>query len=270
MAINKKQYTQHNNIHSCNVRFPLGTADNFSTHAGKKYLPFYRLSWHDNVTRWYAPDLPRFLSLDPLAEKYPSISPYAYCAGNPVRYIDPTGKEYLLLYDDTGKNRTITSMVTNHFKDDPHTINIFAHGSKGGMQIVGFNGGRTRTAEEFVNVLDSKSEIWKNRKNNEPVTIILHSCQTGDGEDSFAAKISEELENVTIIAPNGNIRISEREEQGVFISKYGEKDNYGNWNVFQNGKQTMQLNGKTDPRESLNAINSIKQMVSTIGIFSIN
>ena len=34
----------------------------------------------------------RFTGVDPLAEKYYSISPYAYCAGNPVRYIDPNGK----------------------------------------------------------------------------------------------------------------------------------------------------------------------------------
>jgi len=32
------------------------------------------------------------MSIDPCAEKYYSISPYAYCAGNPVRYIDIKGK----------------------------------------------------------------------------------------------------------------------------------------------------------------------------------
>ena len=32
-------------------------------------------------------------SVDPLAEKYYSISPYAYCAGNPVRYTDPNGMD---------------------------------------------------------------------------------------------------------------------------------------------------------------------------------
>jgi len=32
-----------------------------------------------------------WLSVDPMSDKYPSISPYAYCAWNPVRLIDPTG-----------------------------------------------------------------------------------------------------------------------------------------------------------------------------------
>ena len=34
-----------------------------------------------------------WLSVDPLADKYPSISPYAYCAWNPVGIIDPDGRE---------------------------------------------------------------------------------------------------------------------------------------------------------------------------------
>lgn len=42
----------------------------------------------------------RFLTIDPLAEKYYSISPYAYCAGNPVRYIDPDGEKLKIWYKD--------------------------------------------------------------------------------------------------------------------------------------------------------------------------
>ena len=34
-----------------------------------------------------------WLSVDPMADKYPSISPYAYCAWNPIRLVDPDGNE---------------------------------------------------------------------------------------------------------------------------------------------------------------------------------
>lgn len=43
--------------------------------------------------RLYDPVIARFFSFDPLAEKYPNISPYAYGAYNPLRYTDPTGME---------------------------------------------------------------------------------------------------------------------------------------------------------------------------------
>ncbi len=38
----------------------------------------------------------RWLSLDPLQKKYPGISPYAYCANNPIMYIDPDGREIII------------------------------------------------------------------------------------------------------------------------------------------------------------------------------
>ena len=34
----------------------------------------------------------RFTTIDPLAEKYPGVSPYAYCNGNPVNFVDPDGE----------------------------------------------------------------------------------------------------------------------------------------------------------------------------------
>ena len=40
---------------------------------------------HDLITMW--------LSVDPMVDKYPSISPYAYCAWNPMTLVDPDGKE---------------------------------------------------------------------------------------------------------------------------------------------------------------------------------
>ncbi|WP_221405081.1 RHS repeat domain-containing protein [Apibacter adventoris] len=41
--------------------------------------------------RYYNPRESVWLSSDPLAEKYPNISPYAYTFQNPINYTDPTG-----------------------------------------------------------------------------------------------------------------------------------------------------------------------------------
>ena len=49
---------------------------------------------HELMTMW--------LSVDPMADKYPSISPYAYCAWNPVRLVDPDGRELTDFKDKKG------------------------------------------------------------------------------------------------------------------------------------------------------------------------
>lgn len=48
----------------------------------------------DNIRKW--------LSVDPLANKYPNISPYAYCGWNPINAIDPDGRDW---YEAEGEIR---------------------------------------------------------------------------------------------------------------------------------------------------------------------
>lgn len=42
------------------------------------------------------------MTVDPLAEKYYSWSPYVYCANNPIKHIDPTGMSYDDYYNYNG------------------------------------------------------------------------------------------------------------------------------------------------------------------------
>ncbi len=45
-------------------------------------------------SRYYSSDLSIWLSVDPMSDKYPSLSPYSYCANNPVKVVDPNGEDY--------------------------------------------------------------------------------------------------------------------------------------------------------------------------------
>ena len=49
---------------------------------------------YDFGARWFTPKRAHWTTMDPLAEKYYPISPYAYCAGNPVNLVDPEGKDW--------------------------------------------------------------------------------------------------------------------------------------------------------------------------------
>lgn len=49
------------------------------------------LNLYDFAARWHNPAIPGFTTPDPLAEKYRDISPYVYCAADPINLIDPSG-----------------------------------------------------------------------------------------------------------------------------------------------------------------------------------
>ena len=55
--------------------------------------------------RYLAPRLGIWLSPDPMQLKYPHVSSYAYCMGNPVKLIDPDGRDYHVYIDE--KTNTI-------------------------------------------------------------------------------------------------------------------------------------------------------------------
>ena len=61
--------------------------------------------------RYYDSDLMTgWLSVDPLADKYPNLSPYAYCAWNPVKLVDPDGRKI----DSTSMNESIRNLITEN------------------------------------------------------------------------------------------------------------------------------------------------------------
>jgi RHS repeat-associated protein len=47
---------------------------------------------YDFGVRIYDPRLGRWLSIDPMARQYSELSPYNFCADNPIMYIDPDGQ----------------------------------------------------------------------------------------------------------------------------------------------------------------------------------
>ena len=61
---------------------------------GKELDRMHALNDYDFGARTYLPVLGRFTQMDPLCEKYYNISPYAYCANNPVNYVDPDGRDW--------------------------------------------------------------------------------------------------------------------------------------------------------------------------------
>ena len=74
--------------------------------------------WYDYGARFYDPELGRWHSMDPKAENFSGLSPYAYCANNPILLDDPNGEDWSIpaWKDKSGKlhiNITVNAAVLN-------------------------------------------------------------------------------------------------------------------------------------------------------------
>ncbi len=143
--------------------------------SGKELDRMNGLDIYDFHARQYDPLLGRFTSPDPMEEKYPYLSPYAYCAGNPIRFIDPTGKELSFIGTIENVNATISLL------NDPISEYYKVYQEKGGNII------KLTTIENTSNISESQKNMIGllnkiiNHKNNITINIIDDSfMQFGD------------------------------------------------------------------------------------------
>jgi RHS repeat-associated protein len=108
---------------------------------GKEFVEMHGLDEYDSEARWMYPSILRTTTIDPLAEKYYSISPYAWCGNNPVNIIDPTGMF----------GEAITSTHTDKYG------NVVAVYNDGDFGVYQHNGDTEETKKELEEKYSSKN-----------------------------------------------------------------------------------------------------------------
>ncbi len=88
---------------------------------GKELDMMHGLNMYDYSARYYESTIGRFTTVDPHVENYYSWSPYAYCANNPLKYIDPDGKDHyysedgVYLGQDDKKTQNVWAVANNSY-----------------------------------------------------------------------------------------------------------------------------------------------------------
>lgn len=160
-------------------------------------------------------DMPsRWLSVDPLAEEFPSWSPYTFSYNNPIRYVDPDGraaddwrnKDGNLIYDPkaNGGKGAYTEHATKNDKNIGNALQLTATGRAQFDKLV-------NSAQPTEIVLDNGKgpigEAGKTKNINPSMEIDLGTGQAtgGQAEKSVITVYMGTIGDLAEADKNGNV-----------------------------------------------------------------
>ena len=136
--------------------------------------------YHYFGARYYNSDLNLWLSVDPMSDKYPSLSPYNYCAWNPMKLVDPNGDTIVLKGDAELIQCAISDMQRR-------SENLIFNVDKSG--VVSCTGNPVSEEDEYMlGIINDKQisvnvHLQRNSKINDNTEMLDGACDAFAGSD---------------------------------------------------------------------------------------
>ena len=171
---------------------PTGTSTTLQPekYQGKDWNPAASFNVYDFGARLYDPALGRWISQDPLAEKYYGHSPYLFCAANPMRFVDPEGKIWYSVNSDghitvvdkemDGPDRLYSNypsggigpIINNDF------IEVFDHRI---LKSLSSEPGKSHAREDYWSDSEELASVFSFVSSHSNVEWLIRSFKTKDG-----------------------------------------------------------------------------------------
>ena len=182
--------------------------------------------------RYYDPRISLWISTDPYEDKYPFVNSYCYVLNNPIKLIDPNGKDVYIWYKDkNGHDRTFhfsgfhgkksIKIPNNQYIKD--FIQAYLYNAK--------NGGGEKTIEAVTNhkykiyVSDSEHDESHYTGGDRQPTVYWESRQgsvtTEGGKQSAATILEHEMDHAVDDAQNHKNHVDRAD---IYDAQYDNKE----------------------------------------------
>ena len=180
-------------------------------YGGKEIDRFSGLDAYDFGARSYFADRMQWGSMDPLCEKYYSMSPYGYCHNNPINKFDPDGRDDYyssngdyLYRDNNDTDRIMMTRWTIHveFKDGEKMVAI------GGVPIEKKDDISAETYSNiFTDIVSKMPDVDLSKLRKEHISVIVWNG-IEDGILTSTNRFNHPDEESGKLASTGNTRIT--------------------------------------------------------------
>ena len=223
-------------------------------------------------SRYYSSDLSIWLSVDPMSDKYPSLSPYTYCANNPIKLVDPNGEEIEVTANDDGSYTVVGGSLN---KD--RNIYIVKDGKRTGDVL-----GQTMTDYSFFNeegnvvkgaVIDptdnSGQDFLNGVKSDNPglFSYMFHATH-GDEKYDFKVQGGADDKNVNRGMPvniDGKTVYASARDIGNYAAGYVSGRKGLSWTVTRLGFDGYQTGIKNVIKGNWNPESNVSQSAQRLG-----
>lgn len=167
-----------------------------------RVLAYYNQADSLLIATTLKPNEVKFLSVDPLANKYPELTPYQFASNTPIQAIDLDGKEAFFVHGTaTGPqswSTKLTNFVVKNLTNNIHSDATFSWESRNGY----LNNETSRKNAAFDLVTHIIDYRQKNNITNEEITLIGHSH--GGNVAIQAAHYLNDIYGITVNIVNFN------------------------------------------------------------------
>ena len=207
------------------AHYSLLTANSTYTFSAKEKDSETGLSYFGS--RYYSSDLSVWLSVDPMSDKYPSLSPFVYCANNPVKVVDPNGEDYEVIiegntitikatyYVTKETKRGVEAAIQNFKEQAPYLSYTSQKGEKYSIQFDLSIAGEFDTPEQAKRAKESSKDVFANY-------CIEGETKVPPGESLRALGQTDHGNEITI-------RTDRMSDYRTFTHEIGHSLGFGHW-----------------------------------------